>query len=43
MIVVAAIITRFVMEKSGIKDVLMSTYSLKEGVMAEMLGDKSYN
>jgi len=37
MIVVAAIITRFVMDKLGIKDVLMSTYSLKEGVLAEML------
>jgi exopolyphosphatase / guanosine-5'-triphosphate,3'-diphosphate pyrophosphatase len=37
MIVVAAIITRFVMEKLGIKDVLMSAYSLKEGVMANIL------
>jgi len=37
MIVVAAIITRFVMERLGIKDILMSTYSLKEGVMAGML------
>ncbi|MGN6179522.1 MAG: Ppx/GppA phosphatase family protein [Mucilaginibacter sp.] len=37
MIVVASIITRFVVEKLGIKDVLMSTYSLKEGVLATML------
>ena len=38
MIVVAALITRFVMKKLNIEDVLMSTYSLKEGVMAEALG-----
>lgn len=37
MIVVASIITRFVVEKLGIKDVLMSAYSLKEGVLANML------
>ena len=37
MIVVAAILTRFVMGKLDIQDVLMSTYSLKEGVMAGML------
>lgn len=37
MIVVAAIITRFVVERLGIKNVLMSTYSLKEGVLANML------
>jgi exopolyphosphatase/guanosine-5'-triphosphate,3'-diphosphate pyrophosphatase len=38
MIVVAALITRFVMNKLDIEDVLMSTYSLKEGLLAEMLG-----
>jgi exopolyphosphatase/guanosine-5'-triphosphate,3'-diphosphate pyrophosphatase len=38
MIVSAALITRFVMNKLEIKDVLMSTYSLKEGVLAEALG-----
>ena len=38
MIVSSALITRFVMAKLGIKDVLMSTYSLKEGVLAEALG-----
>jgi len=37
MIVSAALITRFVMNKLGINDVLMSTYSLKEGVLAEAL------
>lgn len=37
MIVVAAIITRFVVDKLGIRDVVMSAYSLKEGVMAGML------
>lgn len=34
MIVVASIITRYVMDKLNIKQVSMSTYSLKEGVMA---------
>jgi exopolyphosphatase/guanosine-5'-triphosphate,3'-diphosphate pyrophosphatase len=38
MIVSAAIITRFVMKKLGIGAVTMSTYSLKEGVLAEALG-----
>jgi exopolyphosphatase/guanosine-5'-triphosphate,3'-diphosphate pyrophosphatase len=38
MIVSAALITRFVMKKLGINKVMMSTYSLKEGVLAEMLG-----
>jgi len=37
MIVVASLITRFVMEKLGIHSVGMSTYSLKEGVMAGMI------
>lgn len=38
MIVVASLITRFVMQKLGIDNVCMSTNSLKEGVLAEMLG-----
>lgn len=38
MIVSASLITRFVMKKLGINDVIMSTYSLKEGVLAEALG-----
>jgi len=37
MIVSASLITRFVMKKLGISDVVMSTYSLKEGVLAEAL------
>jgi exopolyphosphatase/guanosine-5'-triphosphate,3'-diphosphate pyrophosphatase len=37
MIVVAAIATRFVMEKLGINKVTLSTNSLKEGVVADML------
>lgn len=37
MIVVASLITRFVMKKLNIDDVIMSTYSLKEGVLAEAL------
>jgi exopolyphosphatase/guanosine-5'-triphosphate,3'-diphosphate pyrophosphatase len=38
MIVVASIITRFIMEKLRIRNVGMSTYSLKEGVMAGLIG-----
>jgi exopolyphosphatase/guanosine-5'-triphosphate,3'-diphosphate pyrophosphatase len=38
MIVTASILTRFVMQKLEISKVLMSTNSLKEGVLAEMLG-----
>lgn len=37
MIVSSALITRFVMAKLGVDNVLMSTYSLKEGVLAEAL------
>ncbi|MDF3076707.1 MAG: exopolyphosphatase [Sphingobacteriaceae bacterium] len=37
MIVTAAILTKFVIEKLGIQKLSMTTYSLKEGVMAEML------
>lgn len=38
MIVVASLLTRFIMEKLGIDKVVMSTSSLKEGVLAEMMG-----
>jgi len=38
MIVSAALITRFVMQKLGVRDVVMTTSSLKEGVLAEALG-----
>ncbi|MDB5031217.1 exopolyphosphatase [Mucilaginibacter sp.] len=38
MIVVASLITRFIMQKLDIDNVCMSTNSLKEGVLAEMLG-----
>jgi exopolyphosphatase/guanosine-5'-triphosphate,3'-diphosphate pyrophosphatase len=38
MIVTASILTRFVMQKLEISQVLMSTNSLKEGVLVEMLG-----
>lgn len=37
MIVTASILTRFVMEKLGVNRVVMTTNSLKEGVMAEMM------
>jgi exopolyphosphatase/guanosine-5'-triphosphate,3'-diphosphate pyrophosphatase len=37
MIVVASLITRYVMDKLGINDVAMSMYSLKEGVLIELL------
>lgn len=37
MIVVASLITRFIMQKLGINKVSMCTNSLKEGVLAEML------
>jgi len=36
MIVTASLLTRFIIEKLGISEVVMSTYSLKEGVLAEM-------
>jgi len=38
MIVTASLLTRFVIEKLGIDKVVMSTNSLKEGVLAEMMG-----
>jgi exopolyphosphatase / guanosine-5'-triphosphate,3'-diphosphate pyrophosphatase len=37
MIVVAALITRYIIDKLHIEEVIMSTYSLKEGVLADML------
>jgi exopolyphosphatase/guanosine-5'-triphosphate,3'-diphosphate pyrophosphatase len=37
MIVVASLITIYIMQKTGLPDVMMSTYSLKEGVLADML------
>jgi exopolyphosphatase/guanosine-5'-triphosphate,3'-diphosphate pyrophosphatase len=37
MIVVASLITRFIMQKLNINKICMSTNSLKEGVLAEML------
>ena len=38
MIVASSIVTRFIMQKLDIHNVALSTYSLKEGVLAEMLG-----
>jgi len=38
MIVVASLLTRFIMQKLKITEVAMSTSSLKEGVLAEMMG-----
>jgi exopolyphosphatase/guanosine-5'-triphosphate,3'-diphosphate pyrophosphatase len=38
MIVVASLLTRFVIQKSRIDKVMMSTNSLKEGVLADMMG-----
>jgi len=38
MIVTASILTRFIIEKLGIEKVGMSTNSLKEGALAEMMG-----
>ncbi|MBW4889330.1 exopolyphosphatase [Mucilaginibacter sp. HMF5004] len=40
MIVVASLLTRFVMEKLEIHTVGMSTYSLKEGVLAGLVADQ---
>ena len=39
MIVVASLITRYIMQKLDIKNVSLCTYSLKEGVLAEMMDD----
>ncbi|MBB5397953.1 exopolyphosphatase [Mucilaginibacter sp. AK015] len=38
MIVVASLLTIYMMQKLGLTDVTLSTYSLKEGVLAGMLG-----
>jgi exopolyphosphatase/guanosine-5'-triphosphate,3'-diphosphate pyrophosphatase len=38
MIVVASLLTIYIMQKMGIADVTMCTYSLKEGVLSQMLG-----
>ncbi len=38
MIVVASLVTRYIMQKLDIKNVALCTYSLKEGVLAEMMG-----
>ena len=38
MIVVASLLTRFILQRLGIHQIAMSMYSLKEGVLAEMLG-----
>lgn len=38
MIVTASLLARFIIEKLEISEVVMSTYSLKEGVLAEMMG-----
>jgi len=38
MIVVSTLLTRFILKKLGIKSVIMSTNSLKEGVLVTMLG-----
>ncbi|MDB5145610.1 MAG: exopolyphosphatase [Mucilaginibacter sp.] len=39
MIVVASIITRYIMQRLDVHDVSLCTYSLKEGVLAEMIGN----
>lgn len=38
MIVTASLLTRFIIEKSGVDNISMSTNSLKEGVLADMMG-----
>ena len=38
MIVVASLVTRFIMNKLSINNVVMSTNSLKEGIVADLLG-----
>jgi exopolyphosphatase/guanosine-5'-triphosphate,3'-diphosphate pyrophosphatase len=38
MIVTASLLTIYIMQKLGLTEVSMSTYSLKEGVLTEMLG-----
>lgn len=36
MVVTAALLTRYILEKTGIRDAVMTTWSLKEGVLAEL-------
>jgi exopolyphosphatase/guanosine-5'-triphosphate,3'-diphosphate pyrophosphatase len=43
MIVTASLLTRFIIEKLGIDTVTMSTNSLKEGVLVDMMGDDLSN
>lgn len=38
MVVVASLITRYIMQKLSLNQVALCTYSLKEGVLAEMMG-----
>jgi len=38
MIVTASLLTRFIIEKTGVSEIAMSTNSLKEGVLADMMG-----
>jgi exopolyphosphatase/guanosine-5'-triphosphate,3'-diphosphate pyrophosphatase len=38
MIVVASVVTRYLMQKLGVKNVSLCTYSLKEGILAEIMG-----
>jgi len=37
MIVTASLLVRFILQKLNIDEVAMCTYSLKEGVLAEMI------
>jgi len=41
MIVVASLLTQYIMQKLHLGDVIMSAYSLKEGVLAELFGSPS--
>jgi len=38
MIVVSSVVTRFILSRLGIRNVALCTHSLKEGVLAEMMG-----
>lgn len=38
MIVTASLLTRFIIQKTGVDEIAMSTNSLKEGVLADMMG-----
>jgi exopolyphosphatase/guanosine-5'-triphosphate,3'-diphosphate pyrophosphatase len=39
MIVVASLLTRYLVDRLNIRQVVMSAYSLKEGVIAELFGN----